>query len=498
MRRIQTAVMHRVLSRYILFVYLLPVFFVLHGFNEYYDLIPVNPALRLTFWYLLACTVLLLLFRFLFRDTVRAGLMTCCIMSYQFFFGSLQDLLERAFPGSFLVRYSFILPVSLAVFIAVFVFLRRSKRKFARATLYLNALLLLFLLLDAGLLAGKIMRSSTKGVIPATTLTRCDTCATPDIYLVVADGYPGNNQFRDLLGYDNSRFDEALRQRGFHITDSSISNYNFTFFSIGSMLSLNYLNHVEGSIRNKINLPAGRKAYRNNIVTGFLEKQGYSFHNFSSFDFKDHPTKAKPTFWINDTRPLVQQTFLFRLFRDLGFHLVTKFRMKPFNSYPPDQDLKNNNQLFGATIELARAGSSSPRFVYTHLTMPHHPYYFDSTGKAVPLQDLTKEFAFNKKAAVSYIVYANKKYLELVDTILAHATKPPIILLISDHGFREIREKQYRNTMFLNLNAVLLPGGDYTGFFKGMSNVNLFRLILNSQFQQRLPLLKDSTIFIED
>lgn len=490
--------MHRWLSRYILFVYLLPVFFILHGFNENYDLIPVNPALRLTLWYIITCTALLLLFRLIFRDTTRAGLMTFCILSYQFFFGSLQDILVRAFPGSFLVRYSFIIPVSLAAFIAVFIFLRRSQRKFDRATLYLNSLFGLLILLDAGLLAGKIIRSSTTGVIPATALTRCNSCATPDIYLIVADGYPGKEQFRDLLGYDNSRFDEALRQRGFHITDSSISNYNFTFFSIGSMLSLNYLNHVEGSIRNKINLPAGRKAYRNNIVTGFLEKQGYSFHNFSSFDFKGHPTKAKPTFWINDTRPLVYQTFLFRIYRDLGYHLVTRFGMKPFNSYPPDQDLKNNNRLFAETIELAKARSISPKFVYTHLTMPHHPYYFDSTGRAIPLQDLTKEFAFDKKAAVSYIVYANKKYLELVDTVLANAVKPPIILLISDHGFREIREKQYRGTMFLNLNAVLLPGRNYAGFYRGMSNINLLRLILNSQFQQRLPLLKDSTIFIED
>jgi hypothetical protein len=49
---------------------------------------------------------------------------------------------------------------------------------------------------------------------------------------------------------------------------------------------------------------------------------------------------------------------------------------------------------------------------------------------------------------------------------------------------------------FMNLNSVYIPDGNYTGFYDGMLNVNQFRVILNSQFGQKLPLLKDYTSFI--
>ena len=41
-----------------------------------------------------------------------------------------------------------------------------------------------------------------------------------------------------------------------------------------------------------------------------------------------------------------------------------------------------------------------------------------------------------------------------------------------------------------------MPDGNNSGFYDGMSNVNQFRVLLNSQFKQKLPLLKDSTNFL--
>jgi hypothetical protein len=481
-----------------LFVFLLPVFFVLHGFTDYYDLVPLKPALRLTCLYLLAAGLFLFIYRFLFKNVIKAGLMAFITLCYYFFFGSVQDLLNRYFHQSFLVKYSFLLPVSLAMLLVVFFFLKRSQRQFKRATLYLNTLMLVLVLADAGLLVLKVAGKRSEEIIPAEKLLRCDTCSTPDIYFIIADAYPGKLQFKKILDYDNSRFEAALMQRGFYIADSSLSNYNFTFFSLGSMLNMNYFKHVSGSIRNKKNIPAGSKALKENLVLGFLKKQGYTFFNCSIFDFRNTPTKAKPTFWINDTRPVTSQTFLSRLNRDLGYHLVTTFKLRPVHPYPVDQDLKNNEMLLAATIKAAKAAPASPKFVYTHLIMPHHPYYFDSTGAPTPLHKLTKEYAFDRKAAISYIIYSNKKFLQLIDTILAHSARPPVILLISDHGFREIKEEKDKKTMFLNLNAVFFPDRNYSGFYTGISNVNLFRLLFNQYFGQQLPLLKDSTVFLTD
>ena len=128
--------------------------------------------------------------------------------------------------------------------------------------------------------------------------------------------------------------------------------------------------------------------------------------------------------------------------------------------------------------------------------IPHHPYYFDSSGHSASYKMLNDDYAFNRKAFISYLKYANKKFLELIDTILASSVVPPIILLMSDHSFREFGETVDDKYHFLNLNTVFLPDSNYSGFYKGQTNVNQFRIILNSQFGQHLPLLKDSTSFL--
>ena len=79
-------------------------------------------------------------------------------------------------------------------------------------------------------------------------------------------------------------------------------------------------------------------------------------------------------------------------------------------------------------------------------------------------------------------------------------TGSPIVLLMSDHGFREFRdeEKVDHKYQFMNLNAVLLPGKDYKNFYKGISAVNQFRAVLNTEFGQELPLLKDSCSYLTE
>lgn len=263
-----------------LFVFLLPLFFVLHGFNEYYDLVPIRPALLLLLRYLAASLVLYGVFFLLLKNNRKAGVMTIVVMGYQFFFGAIQDMFRQYFPSSFLNKYSFILPFSLLVLAGLFILLKKQKSDLKRFTRYLHVLFLALLLVDAISLTNKIRKNNAVTLFPPEKLTSCDSCPKPDIYLIVADGYPGEEQFREILHHDNGSFYAALRDRGFQITDSSISNYNFTFFSIASMLNLNYLASVKGSISDLRNIPAGRKAFRQGQLPAYLQSLGYRFYNY--------------------------------------------------------------------------------------------------------------------------------------------------------------------------------------------------------------------------
>jgi hypothetical protein len=45
---------------------------------------------------------------------------------------------------------------------------------------------------------------------------------------------------------------------------------------------------------------------------------------------------------------------------------------------------------------------------------------------------------------------------------------------------------------------VHFPKGNYSWFYPGMSNINQFPVLLNSEFEQNLPLQKDSFIYLKD
>jgi len=116
----------------------------------------------------------------------------------------------------------------------------------------------------------------------------------------------------------------------------------------------------------------------------------------------------------------------------------------------------------------------------------------------MPVDDLSDKFAMNKQGYIEYLQYSNKKLLSLVDFIRTNSSRPPVIIVMADHGFRQLPVDVDRKYHFMNLNAVYFPGGNYSGFYDGMSNVNQFRVILNTLFRQDLPLLKDSTSFLTE
>src|SRR5438552_2206822 len=111
-------------KKYPLFLYLLPVFFVLHGFTENYDFVPVKDAFVLAIIYLGFALAFLLLSWLYYKNWLKAAITATFIMAFHFFFGSLQDMLRRLSPGSFLSRYVFLIPLFLCVLLVLVIGLK--------------------------------------------------------------------------------------------------------------------------------------------------------------------------------------------------------------------------------------------------------------------------------------------------------------------------------------------------------------------------------------
>ena len=484
-----------IISRRPVFLILLPVFFVFHGYVENWGLVPAGAATQLALEYAGIALLLGGLGWIIFRKSIKAGLFAFVLLCIQFFFGSVQDFLQGVAPGSFFTRYIFLLPLVLLTVVLIVLWLKRTKHNFYRLAMYLTTLLLVLLMVDLVNLVIKKTKSPISVKDESWAPTTHSTY--PDVYLIVADSYPGTTELNNLFGYDNSAFINGLRQRGFFVADSSRSNYNFTRFSVASLLNMNYLEGIRGSNSDKNDIAICNNTLLKSNVVRFFTSHGYTFYNNAIFDFHDNNSVARPTFMAGKTKLITSQTLLYRLWRDLGFHLATTLKLGFIVKDLRYFDLRNNTKLYERTLQAA-ADTTTRKFVYTHLMMPHYPYYFDSAGTAVPYSSLTDEQPFDKKAFLGYLQYANRQYLSLVDSILAKSKKPPLIIIMSDHGFRELRDPVDSAFFFANFNALRLPAGRYQDFYPGVSLVNQFRIILNTEFEQRLPLLPDSTHFIRE
>jgi len=483
---------------YPLFAWLLPIFFVLHGYTEFYNLIPVKDSALLVLKYLIVATLLVALAWFFFRNIFKASILVFLLLAYNFFFGPAHDWIKQQFPGSLFSRYSFILSASLLAFVLLTLFLKKRKKTFYKATSYLNLLLLLFLIIDAGILINKLTQKDSKTLI-TDEFIKCNDCIKPDVYYIMADEYAGRKQLTEMFKFDNSAFENELKKRGFHIIEDSKSNYNFTRFSASSILNMNYINGIEGRNQSIHDRKICQDKMQNNTMFRFFKIQGYETYNYSPFFIKDHPYLAKPSFLPQYTGPLVSQTFLSRIEKDLWFHLVTDLGLQGLRENAIYNDKRNNDLFLRLTKKAAARQTEQPKFVYTHLIMPHNPYYFDKDGKEIPYNNLKAEKTPEMDLYLNYLIYSNNIFLNLIDTIRASAKRPYIIILMSDHGFKHLPNYPHAEKYhFTNFNSILLPDSNYAPFYDGISNVNEFRVLLNSRFNQKLSLLKDSTSFLTE
>jgi len=482
-----------------LFIFLLPVFFVFHGFVEHYYFISAKDTFLLILLYTITAFIITGLAWFFYKDFIKAALVSFYLLCFFLFFGSVQDFLREHFTGTFFSRYSFILPFMFLLFVLLVVWLKKSRVVPYRIVYYLNILLLLLILIDIGFLGKRIaLKKRSAFDLASFNMNQCSECPRPDIYFIILDEYAGNRELKEFFNFNNSIFEQQLKQRGFHISEDSRSNYNYTPFSIASILNMNYLN-LNMQAKAAGNIDYCYQQIKNSAVVNYLSGSGYKFYNYSIFNFEGQLAVRDDNFFPNRTALITSQTFFSRIMNDIRFNIGTgKWKFKTLLDRMTYEPLHNNKKILRLTKEIASEKTSAPKFVYTHLMMPHYPYYFNSKGESLPIEQLYEGQETNKVNYVEYLQYCNIQILQLIDDILSTSKEPPVIMLLGDHGFRHVIRKEEHKYAFMNLNATYLPDKNYNQFYDSISNVNQFRVFLNTEFKQQLPLLKDSTVYLWD
>ena len=131
--------------------------------------------------------------------------------------------------------------------------------------------------------------------------------------------------------------------------------------------------------------------------------------------------------------------------------------------------------------------------------MPHPPYFFDKNGNQKDENTIFRENSERAlQAYLDYIPYTNSRIQELVSAIQQNTNGNAVIVFMGDHGFRYPTKGDHPRNYFENQNAIYFPDRDYRLLYDSITGVNHFRVVFNKLFNQQIPLLKDSTIYLKD
>ena len=450
-------------------------------------------------WRSLAVSVVLggllfLLLHLFLRNVYRAAFLTTLWLALFFSYGHIYNKLVETWEKINFTPYLLIAWFILAVLFAVWV--TRPRFTFRDTVLALNVVSIGLVVTSLVQIGPKVQKTNGHYVAaknaPLQTLTRPQ--APPDVYYFILDMYTREDLLKKAYGYDNSGFIQDLESRGFYVARCSQSNYSRTEISLASSLNLSYLQGLDPKFDDPESISRSKlwDSLKHNTVRYQLENLGYKTISFANGfpwsewdDVELYLTPSALAPGITEFETLFMQTTLARTLQDFNWLDLDQIDAQNYR----DRDL----MVFHSMKNIARM--AGPKFVYTHLIMPHPPFVFGPDGKYTDPADFWNEQKHYPadKFVIGYtnqVTYLNRQLLAMIDTILSESKTPPIIVLQGDHGPWIQPNPQH----FFILNAYYLP--DHTDqLYPQISPVNSFRYIFNTYFGGKYDMLPDITYY---
>jgi hypothetical protein len=459
-----------------------------------------------------ATLVILLLAAVILRDALRAGAVLSLFLFLFFSYGPVYRLLWGGYLADSVVdRPLILLLAGGTVFAGGVALILRKKSGWHDFTRILNVVafvLVLSSLFNIGLFE---VRSRATGQDAGRTLSRRITApqvmpvdVLPDIYYIILDGYARADVLQHLYNYDNTQFLDFLRRRGFYVAGRSRANYAQTALSLASSLNLCYLDDDA----RRIGLdsqdwePLG-ELIADSAALSFLRQQGYSIVAFpTGFDRTD---LTAVDVYLGRRRKVNDLEVGLLLTTPIPWLLLEDSQARAYAEHT--QRIRYIFDHLPGTTELG-----SPHFVFAHVLAPHPPFVFGAQGNEITparvfgLGDGSHFMAQGgtqeeyRAGYTNQLTYINHKVEAMLDELLAHSSRPTIVILQSDHGpgsqlvWDSLENTDLRERMSI-LNAYLLPGEEPVELYDEITPVNTFRFIFNRYFGADLELLEDRTYF---
>ncbi len=419
-----------------------------------------------------------------FRNSIKACLATTLLLlffwNYELLFSLMNGLLQM---GHFIA-----LPVVLLVFFLL-LFLLTLKIK-AKTLINMRAILLLpmsllmafnlFVILQAEISKAR----HTRAGFEAGKLTHGQVDDQPDIYILIFDEYASLPTMQAIWGYDNNAFAEKLEAKGFFFARNSKTRHSFTHMAIPGILNLNYPDENTGRAE-------GVAIINNNYTFRQLHQLGYEIHfldGWGSFEY---------TFQI----PLADYVCLYNtyygdLYRldDFAYMLFSRSMLTFWTNSLVVENANLYYQGHNYFLDYIKTFpdrtkmSEAPLLLYAHIMAPHLPFVFKRDGSFNVNPTNYWEYRhiepeILRELYLEQYIYITQRIDEITSSILRDSDSDPVILIFSDHGPRKssagVDESEHHHRV---LNAVYLPGQDYSAFHDSIAPMNTMRVFFNAFF----------------
>jgi hypothetical protein len=483
---------------------LLPVFFLLHSYNQLFGFVPLKTVL---FYLFVIYGVLAAFYLIMLRLKITApktSLILFAVFFFILFFAPLHDGYRAITFGSIVSRYWVMLPLFCLLLLLL-------ARKIIIAKNISPKIFSLLNLMMAGVLATELFIAFTKAgeykknhnlIYPQKPLTEkyvspnLPDSSKPDIYFLLFDEYTNNKALKKIWGYDNSQITDWLAKNDFYIPSDTRCNYSFTVFSISSTFNMDYIDKKMGwDGTNDFNMFKAQKSLSNNETFSILKKEDYLIRFLAPFNnsIENNGLEYYFDFMLDELIP--NQT----LPGSLGVSVNWGLKLKDSLNY--NRYLNRKYQYIRLTADEVKNTTDSssnrkPHFVYGHFLITHEPHVFDSTGKIMTLNEFLSTDYYNTYTA--QVNYANTVIKELVEHIRQHNKPNTIIIIEGDHGFRHFTDSLNNPYSLSNFTAIYFPDKNYSKLYDTMTPVNIFRVLFDQYFHQNFPLLKDRSTVVKD
>lgn len=459
---------------------------------------------------LAASALLFALLSLVLRNPARAALLTTLFVALFFAYGHVRHALAGVLPdGVLLAAWGGIAVAGIAL---VFLIGRLVMRVNLGLTV-LAAVLLAFNFVTIGSYqlgrlgrpAGALARVPDASADPSTNVG-----AQPDIYYLVFDRYGSDAVLEEFYDFDNSPFLAALEERGFYVAPDSKANYPSTAPSLGAILNMDYVSPEALEARAAGGndwTPYYELVSGDSAVEDGLHARGYTYVHLGAWWEPSATNSAADASLryedVSEFSTVLQDSTLLTAFSGLGdAEQPLDFR---------DRSVRHTLFQFDTLAEVPEF--EEPTFAFAHFLFPHDPYVFDSDGNIV--SEAEEHARPTEENYIDQLQYANRRIIELIDTLMATSDPEPIIIIHAeegpyppryDHGgsieglpWSEATPEELRQKFGI-LNAYRLPGVDpeEAGLYPSISPVNTFRVVFNAYFGTDLELLPDRSFIYDD